>query len=70
MLYLERFFFPGALFPSANEGLFVGGDVIVVDVFHEFVLSVELQSALTPMAICFGEFGFPLTLTIAFLTFK
>ena len=68
LLYLERFFLPGALFPSADEGLFIGGDVIVVDVLDEFVLSVELEPTFAPMAICLGEFRLALTLAVTVVT--
>ena len=68
VLYLEWFFFPGALFPSADEGLFVSGDVVVVDMLNELVLSVELESTFAPMAVGLGELGFPFPLSVTVIT--
>ena len=70
LMYLEWLFLPGALFPAADEGLFVGGDVIVVDVLDEFVLSVELEPAFAPVAIRLRELGLALALTITLFAWE
>lgn len=55
VLCLERFLVPGAVLPPTNERFFVRVNVIVVDVFDQLVLGVELQRAISPMAIGFNE---------------
>ena len=55
VLGLEGFLFAGAFLPAADETLFVGVDVVVVDVLDQVVLRGEFLVAVAPVAMRLDE---------------
>lgn len=55
VLRLERLFIPRASLPSTHKRLFIAVNVIGVDVSDEFFLGEKLESAASPVTICFEE---------------
>lgn len=55
VLSFEWFLFAGAFLPATDETLFVGVNVVVVDVFHQIVLCGEFFVAIAPVAMRFNE---------------
>lgn len=51
VLGLEWFFLSGTILPSANKALFVGMNMVIVDVLYEIILSREFETAVSPMAV-------------------
>lgn len=55
VLSFEGFLFAGAFLPAADETLFIGVNVVVVDVLDQVVLRGEFLVAVAPVAMRFDE---------------
>jgi hypothetical protein len=55
VLSLEGFLFSAAVNPTADEGFFVGRHVVLIDMRHQFVLSLKIHIATSPATVCLNE---------------
>lgn len=55
ILCLEGLFTSRTALPAADESLFVALDVIIVDMFNEFILCTKFNVAIEPVTICLDK---------------